>query len=263
MMTRHPLPPVLLLLALTLLGACTTAPMKVREQHYYAITNGTTTNYYRLRVSAETRLGQSEYRSGYFPADAVDALFGEIKSENAGEAIAARLKIEEMIRQAIEQTTRAWLVEARKVDADPAKLENLLNARRRVLAYPESAGKPFKGAVEIEYNPALGVFIRHADEKLIFILSSDPDDIVGAIAQQAESNNTVYSINQLGKVIAQRTRNEIVEAEAAEAADAETAATVGKHIGNVLETLTPDSEPNPDQMLLQIDTLLAMLELVR
>ncbi len=253
---------LLLLPALGCLGACTTAPMNVEETHYYAVTNGTTTNYYRLRVDADTRLGQSEYRSGWFPADAVDALFGEVRMEDSGGAIAARLAIEQMIRQGIEQTTKAWLDEAKKVDADPQRLEQLMQARRRVLAYPASSEAPFPGAVEIEYNPVLGVFIRHADEKLVFILSSDPDEVVNGIVQVAESDHTVYSINQLGKVISQRTRNDVARAEAAEAADAETAALVGGQIDSALEILG-EGEPGRTEMLQQIDTLLAMLELLK
>ena len=250
-------------LALALLsGACTTAPMEVRETHYYAVTNGTTTNYFRLRVHADTRLGKSEYRSGWFPADAVESLFGEVRSEDSADALAARREIEALIRAAVQQTTSAWLEEAKDPTADLDRLKALMEARRRVLAYPTSVGEPFPGSWEVEYNPARGVFIQHADEKLVFILSSDPDDVVNGIVQIAEDDRTVYSINQLGKVVAQNRRNDLSEARGVEVVESKTAAVVGQQIGAGLTLLT-QPEPARDDVLGFIDALLLSLELVK
>ncbi len=65
-----------------LLVACTTGPMDVREVRYWAVSNGKETNYYRLRVTGATRLGVAGYKSGWFPARAVDRLFGDVSSDD-------------------------------------------------------------------------------------------------------------------------------------------------------------------------------------
>src|SRR5262245_39773898 len=81
-------------LSFLMTAACSLGIMEAEEVHYYAITNGENTNYYRLRVSADTLLGVSEYRSGYFPARAVDTVFGEVTSDGATRALATRNELE-------------------------------------------------------------------------------------------------------------------------------------------------------------------------
>lgn len=195
---------------------CTTGQMEVREIHYYAVPNGENTNYYRLRVKADTKLGVAEYRTGWYPARSVDALFGEVSSEGGVQALEVRSQIEKQINESILSTNEAWLKAASKPDAEPATLERLQRARRRVLAYPTSVGPPFEGAFEIEYNPARGVNTRYSDEKLVFILASDPDEVVGKIANFSESDQTVLQINKLAQVMEHRFKNDIAAAESVE-----------------------------------------------
>jgi len=241
---------------------CSTGRMAVREVHYHAVTNGEQTNFYRLRVEGKTRLGQAEYRSGYFPTDALDRLFGNVNASKAGEALGARQDIEKLVRDAVKQTTEAWLKEARDPDASTERLRALQMARRRVLAYPVGPGAPFPGAVEIEYNPAQGVFIRHADEKLVFLLSSNPDEVVQDIVEVAEHDKTALAVNRLGSVVAQRARNEVAAAEAAQSVTEDSAAIVAREIEAVLAATAGDGIALGD-LELHIDTLLTMLELAR
>jgi hypothetical protein len=192
--------------------------MKTSEIHYYAITNGKNTNYYRLRINAQTKLGESEYRAGWFPARAVDNAFGEVTTEGGLSALAVRGELESAYNQKVLETTKAWLAEAGKPNADSKLLMELFQARRRILAYPTSDGSPFSGsrAWEIEYNPLRGLIRTHADEKLIFILSSNPDEVVQNISNFAESEKTSLSISQLAGIVSQRDRNEVAAAEATE-----------------------------------------------
>jgi hypothetical protein len=48
------------------------------------------------------------------------------------------------------------------------------------------------------------------------MLSTDPDEVIGKIANFAETDKTVLSINQFAKITAQRVRNQIAAEEAAE-----------------------------------------------
>jgi len=61
--------------------------MTLQETHYFAPINETHSNYYRLRILAQTELGVSQYRSGWFPATSVDRLFGKVEDEGGGKAL--------------------------------------------------------------------------------------------------------------------------------------------------------------------------------
>ena len=245
------------------LMSCSTGRMKIEEQRYYAIRRGDNTNYYRLKVCAETFLGDSEYRSGWFSSHAVDSLFGDVTSQGGAKAMEARRAIEKQIREKIIETDRAWLNKAADPMADDKELEKLLEARRRILAYPIWEASPIIGAVEIEYNPAKGVAMAHADEKLVFVLSSDPDEVIGTIANFAESDKTVFSINQFAKITAQRLRNQIAADEAAEAVNKKVDNLIHAQMQKALQVIDPFSADKTEQAISEIDTLLLLLESVR
>jgi hypothetical protein len=236
------------------LGACTTGPMNVREAHYFAVPNGENTNYYRLRVDAETRLGVAGYRSGWFPARAVDRLFGEVTSEAGAAEVDVRTKIETEINARILETTKSWLEEAVKPDADSQKLDRLLAARRRVLAYPSSLGEPYPKTFEIEHNPSVGVATRYADEKLVFVLGSNPDEVIGRIASFVEDDKTVLTINRLSGVITQSRTNQIASREARQDLAKDADSRVHRRIQEALKAATVTDA------LSQVETLLILLE---
>ena len=137
-------------LMLFLLTSCSSGLMDIRERHYFAVPSGENTNYYRLRVEAKTKLGVSGYRSGWFPADAVDYAFGDVSDKGGIEALKVRNQLKEQINKKILSTNNAWLDEAAKPDAIMVKLDGLMRARRRILAYPSGDTPPYKGAFEIE-----------------------------------------------------------------------------------------------------------------
>ena len=240
--------------------------MDVREVHYYAVPNGQNTNYYRLKVRAQTKLGDAEYRSGWFPGHAVDSLFGDVTQAGRTKALEARSKLEDDILLEIIATNKAWLEEASKHNADPENLKGLLEARRRVLAYPRGVGPPYPGTLEIQYNPAKGIAALHSDEKLVFVLSSNPNEVVGKIANFAQNEKTVMSINQLGKVIAQRVRNETAELEAVEQVNKNVDLLLREQISLALEGLDVLNEKETVEKkqgaIGQIDTLLNLIEAV-
>ena len=174
--------------------ACTTGPMEIREVHYYAVPNGENTNYFRLKVTAKTSLGVASYREGWFPADAVDSLFGDVSEPGSVKALEAKVELKSAIRKGIVDTTKAWLKEASNPNADPEKLKNLFEARRRVLAYPKNIGEPFAGGLEIEYNPMKSLVAAHWDEKKVYVLASNPDEVVGKMAIDAGGDGVVAGL---------------------------------------------------------------------
>jgi hypothetical protein len=191
------------------LQACSLGVMKVDEVHYWAVSNGVDTNYYRLSVDGYTRLSDAEYRSGWFDATAVDSLFGDVSEANAGESAAAKAEIEALYREAYKTTTENWLNVAKDPNKTDAEVQKEYNALRRIKVAPYGIANGFENAVEVEYNPTKGVMLNHSGEKMVFLLSANPDQIVGNITNFAESEKTAYMINKLGKVVELRAKSEI------------------------------------------------------
>jgi hypothetical protein len=202
--------------AVALLG-CSSGVMTVDETHYFAPVNEDNVNYYRLRISAETHLGVSQYRSGWFPTTSVDRLFGKVDDEGGVKSLEARSAMESLLTAKIQSTYSQWLDAAANPATLSSQLDGLMAAQRRILAYPAfGATEPYPGALEVDYNPMKGIAIRRADEKLVFVLSSNPDEVVGKIANFSESDQTTRTINRLGDLMALRVRGDLAGREAAQ-----------------------------------------------
>lgn len=251
-------------LALIAVSACSTGQMNIKESHYYAVKGKDNTNIFRLRIDAATVLGDSEYRSGWFPANAVDSVFGDVSSEGGAKTLEARREIEGKLRRAIVDSTSNYLDAAKDVDTTQEDLDKLLEARRRVLAYPFWQSGNIPGSFEIEYNPGKGLATLHADEKLIFILSSNPNEVVGKIANFAESDKTVYSINQFAKITAQRARNELAASEATAEVRQDIDKLIHAQIQKALTAIGQDPAATDLKIALnEIDVLLNLLDRVQ
>jgi hypothetical protein len=191
----------------------------------------------------------------------VDYAFGNVSDEGGIEALKVRNQLKEQINQKILATNNAWLDEAAKPDAVTEELDRLMSARRRILAYPSGHTPPYKDAFEIEYNPLKGVHTRFSEDKLIFVLASDPDAVIANIASFAENQQTVLAIDRLSGVIAQRTRNEIAASEAV--------AEVNESLDKLLleqiklaEAVVVDPASTPNDTIREINTLLMLLDSV-
>jgi len=249
-----------MLLALGLCVSCSTGKMKISEMHYYAVPGEYNTNYFRLKVNADTILGDAEYRSGFFPATAVDSLFGDVSSEGGAKALEARRQLEKQIRDSLVKVNAEYQEKARNPDTTEQELDKLLQARRRILAYPRWNPEGLRDTVEIDYNPSKGVAIRRWDQKLVFVLSSNPDEVVGKIANFAESDKTALSINQFAKVIAQRSRNEIAAQQAAEEVNLELDRLIHEQIKKALLALDSPTAASKDMAIREIDVLIQLLD---
>jgi len=195
--------------------------MKINETHYYAIpsSDSDNINIFRLNINGETVLSDAKYQSGWYPANAVDSLFGNVISNGGTGDLQARQDIETQYRNAMVKATKKYMAVALKPSSTQAQIQQAMQVRRRVLAYPSLAEKVPNSAVIVDYNPSKGVAERHANEKLVFILSANPDAVVGNIKNFAESDQTALAVSHLAKVTSQRVRNEVVAEEAKEAID--------------------------------------------
>lgn len=244
-------------------AGCSQGTMTLQEVHYFAPTNESNTNYFRLRVFAETELGVSQYRSGWFPASSVDRLFGQVDDAGGIKALATRIVIESLISAKVEDTYKKWLEQAADPSVTQQELENLLNARRRVLAYPLSGLPPFPGTIEAEFNPARGVALRRSDEKLVFMLSSNPDDVIGKIANFSESDRTALTINRLGTLMANRSRADLVAKETANRVRSEMDATTVRRleaVGAAAATAGAGGATDLAPVLTEVQSLIVFLE---
>jgi uncharacterized protein YdbL (DUF1318 family) len=173
--------------------------MSVKTKRYFSVTNGDTKNYYRLRIKGKSVLGDASYKNGWFPQESVDMLFGNVSDSVESEYQKTTQAIQKKVNSAVIATYKNWLDVAQQTNVSTTELDKLLEARKRILAYPY--GVPYPNTSEIEYNPAKGIAILHSDDKEVFILSSNPDDIIGKIANFSETKETVKTINQLSEII--------------------------------------------------------------
>ena len=188
-----------------ILGAagCGTGPMDISEQSYLGASNGDSRVYYRVTITGSTRLGVSEFRQGWFPASAVDALFRDVSAEAAKQQT-VRDELRRQIDEALLLASKNYLAQAVDPNATPEDLQKCLDAIRRVRLTARDSTDGLNGAIVMEYHPNRDLVIRHSDEKLVLVLSSNPDEIITQLAQLSESERTEGTINKFVEVLAFR-----------------------------------------------------------
>ena len=257
-MNRTILPFLCILAMLPVWSGCTTGPLIVHETHYFKVGHGERVNFYRLTVDADTRLGISEYRSGWFPRRSVDSLLGDVTADGGASALRFRYDLEGLIETNVLLTTRNYLEEASKESADPAKLRRLGEARRRVLAYPQGSGLKAADFREIDFDPARGVVTQHGDEKLVFIVSSDPDQVVGKITAFSQSADSALTIQNLAQVMQTQMAGDLNAREGAAQARAAWDSLLVTQMTNTINAIT-NYNTAKSESLLKVNSLLTVL----
>ena len=243
-------------LLLAPLGCGTTI---LKQRYYLAVPSGENTNYFRIDVKARTVQGVTEYRSGWFPADAVDSLYGVV-DEKGSESLKTRQELQKAINQGLRETMAAYIAEAKKENADLAKLERLLQARKRITAAPSQATALPNTAIEMEYDPEASLVLRRANEKLVLMLSSNPDAVVSQIANFAEGQKTSVSVSRIADVIVARGINEVAELDANNKANANRDKIIRDELSRVLESLSGDAtRDRRKNALREIDALRVLI----
>jgi len=242
---------LLLLSSLTI--SCGT--MKVTSRKYFSITNGEDVNYYRLRIKGKSVLGDAQFKSGWYPTESVDLLFGNVSPDNKSNYKQTKEEIEAEINKKVKKAYVQYLKEASDPDAKKERLMRLLEARRRVLAAPTKY-PPFDHSYIIEYDVSKGTAIAHADEKLVYILSSNPDEVIAKITNFAESEETANTISKLSKTLStQKTREVSSKSLSTQKRDT----TILRQLDITLDQLTA-SNPDESSQELQLSILLNLLE---
>ena len=105
----------------------------------------------RVTVSANTVLSEAEFRQGWFPANAVDALFGDVSQKSGADAARVRNDIRGEIDAALTRAYKAFLAEVTKDEPDHDVVRERLKAIERVRLAPASDALA-SGARLIEYR---------------------------------------------------------------------------------------------------------------
>jgi hypothetical protein len=241
--------------------SCTLGMTRLSKTHYIAVPSEDNVNYFRVRVEGSADLSKVKFASGWFPAEAVDSLYGAADEAGVAEAYKVKNDIKEQYNKAIVSTAQGYLEAAANPNSKPEVIEAWLRAQRRVRATAGAEMSLPAGAIEVEYDPASGLALRHAGEKLVFVMSSNPDDIIGAIARFSKDAEVGATVLTLSDVVRQNAANDVEQTIARNEARAKLNAVIMKRI-DVLLTEMQDSTAALD-LQKEIDALRIVLEGLR
>lgn len=252
--------------SLLMLCACTlSGPMDISQIHYLAVPSGEDVNYFRIRVEGETRFSDANFHSGWYPAYDVDKLFGGVATSSGNDQAEARiteLAMKEKLNKAITDAYTKYLEVARDPGSSDDRILAYLETLRRVRATAGDGIPLPPGAVEVEWNPGANLALRHAGEKLIFVLAADPNEVINAIKISERTTNTSADILQLSKVIRQQSQNEVLEIVSENESNKKLDNLIVSQIESSLTELSV-SDLTEDVLLEEIDALLLLIESLR
>jgi len=248
-------------IAVLALSGCSLGRTSARQTYFLAVPSGENINYFRIRVDAQAKLGETSFKSGWFPADAVDSLYGDAGKSGVTEAYRVQEDLKAKYNAALVHTTEGYLAVAQNPKSDPADIQSWLVAQRRVRAMSGAETPLPSGAVEIEYNPSGSLATRHAGEKLVLVLASDPDTVIGAISAYSKDVQTSATVMRLADVLRQQSANEVETTEARNAARTKSNATIVQGIDALTQVLK--TNPGREELTREIEALRLQLENVR
>ena len=108
------------------LSGCSAGQMKFHEVRYLAVPSGDNLNVYRVTVKGYSQFTDAKFRSGWYPASAVDGLYGDVSNTKAIKALKVQEEIREEINKAILISTKKYLKKAIDPNATKEELRNLL-----------------------------------------------------------------------------------------------------------------------------------------
>ena len=221
----------LMILLCGLLFGCTDGPLTIQERYYLNVTDDWNTNHYRITVTAQTQLSKAEFRQGWYPEDAVDALFGNVSEEAGIEHLRTERTLRENINKTLIELEKKYhstlLNEELSQNEKKEKIDDIRKARSDLFRVPIPDTPENAETRTIEYDPAENLITRRSGQKLIFILSADPDKIIEDIAEFAESEKTQAEILDFAKLVVDVTTADVqvskAQVELAKANDAQIA----------------------------------------
>lgn len=252
------LPATLLMLILPLSGCFSSGPMHVYERSYLAVPSGDNTNFFRTTIEGNTYLGDSNYDSGWFPANTVDKLYGGTSKSDSAQALKTEEDIRALMNEAILATTKGYLRAAQDPSSSEESIVAWLTAQRRVRAMAGDGIPLPDGAVEVEYDPSRSLALRHSGEKRVFVLASNPAEVIETISNFAGNERTSATILRIADVVSQRQINDVDRAEARNGFKEQASNIIVSHINGVLIAI--EGGLDKDELLAEIDALLLLIE---
>ncbi|WP_421765483.1 hypothetical protein [Ekhidna sp.] len=201
-------------LVIFLISSCSTGKTYVKTISYYGVPSSNNTNYYKVNIESNSKLSKLNYESGWYPESALDRLFGNTSSDATIKVLETQNVLTDQYNETIVALNRKWLDAAADIEVPDSELQTYLNARRRLLAYPNLGFMPLKNAFELEYNPERSIAIAHANEKFAIVVSANPNEVVGKISSFAESDKTTMEINRIGNLLKTDFANSIIKMKA-------------------------------------------------
>ena len=171
--------------------------MEISEQHYISATNGKDNVYYRINVEGTTVFSEASYRQGWYDEDSVDALFGDISNAGSKKALSTRETIRKQIDTSLIQARQAYLEAVLAPKADNIDVQSKLEALKRVRLSVESATHGLDGAYVMDYDPMKNLKRKRVGQKMVMILSSDPDQILNKLRELTEDEKTTEILDSL------------------------------------------------------------------
>lgn len=175
-MERNYCPAYAGLLALILASIATTGCQTSGEidqlEHFAQYGDRGAANYYRIIVDGYGHNGEVSYRSGWYDARAVDALFG-----NIGEKVNTKAATAKRQREAVKRTYDKYM------DAleDDSQFANVATYKSKY----EEAVNSITGVTDAGAGPLSA--LDHANEKFVMIFANDPDKIIEAIRSKMKA----------------------------------------------------------------------------
>jgi hypothetical protein len=112
-------------------------------------------------------------------------------------------------------------------------------------------------SVTIQYDPSRGLTVLRSDEKFVWVLSSNPDDVIGSIANFAEQEATEKAVLKFADVVVQSTRNEAAQRRARNSTGEADDELIATQIDSALAAIT--ANPTRPVALEQVETLRQLL----
>lgn len=177
----------------------------LREQYYLGASNGTEMVYYRVTIQADTFLANMQFRQGWYPAYAVDQLFGDVSDNGVVETLSARDEIRKQIDEKLKEARTRYLEVAADPDSSNSEVEAALRAVMRVRLDASPSLLDSDGILDkthlIEYDPDADLSTRRAGHKKIYLLSADPNQVIQELQRLAADTDTQKLISDFNKAL--------------------------------------------------------------
>jgi hypothetical protein len=171
------------------------AEQRTGESKIYRVASadGKSANYYRVRIDSKSLMGETQYKTGFYPAYAVDAYLGQTTSMplNAAEA---EDKLRAELVEAQKQALKNYFDAAKNPD-DSKAMEAASKRLGLVRSLPDPKSLP-PGTVHLGFSPIENLIDHNANKKFVIALSGDPDAVLQKISAIAEEPATINAIKQ-------------------------------------------------------------------